>query len=234
MPQAHHVSGRPCSTHSTYLLTCEEYDDLWERAGGRCEACGHLPIPERASDYLVIDHDHRYGAGAVRGLICQWCNGALGRLENPRIAPAFGPGPGRHFERYLRQAWFVRRQDSTHTPQPMNRPALREELRGWRRWCSLLSGRRAGVVVSTQKPAEAARTLRDALSPVAYAALLRAMTDEKSVDAQAPVALVVQPESPPEETFGDLRSRAAALREALDEMEEAIFAANRGSEELIA
>lgn len=234
MTQAHHVSGRSCSTHSTYLLTCDEYDDLWERAGGRCEACDHLPDPERASDYLVIDHDHRYGSGAVRGLICKWCNGALGRLENPRIAPAFGPGPGRHFERYLRQAWFVRRQDSTCIPQSMDRSALREELRGWRRWCTFLSGRRAGVVVPAQKPAEAAHTLRAALSPIAYAALLRAMTDEDAVADVTPVVLVTHPADPPTESFDELRRRARALREALDEMEEAIYVADQGSEELIA
>lgn len=234
MTQDHHVSGRPCSTHSTYLLTCDEYDNLWERAGGRCEACGHLPDPERDSDYLVIDHDHRYGSGAVRGLICKWCNGALGRLENPRIAPAFGPGPGRHFKGYLHRAWFVRRQDSTHIQQPMDRPALREELRGWRRWCSLLSGHRAGVVIPTQKPAEAARTLREALSPIAYAALLREMTEGGTVADQSPVALVIHPSAPPEESFDELRRRAAALREALDELEEAVYVADQGPNGLMA
>lgn len=40
-------------------------------AGG-CEACG-------ANDNLCIDHDH--GSGRVRGVLCDWCNRALGLLK---------------------------------------------------------------------------------------------------------------------------------------------------------
>lgn len=83
-------------------------------------------------------------------------------------------------------------------------------------------------------PAEAARTLREALSPIAYAALLREMTEGGTVADQSPVALVIHPSAPPEESFDELRRRAAALREALDELEEAVYVADQGPNGLMA
>lgn len=53
------------------LLTADEYDALSERQGGRCAICGDVP-----KGRLVVDHDHE--TGKVRGLLCNFCNAALG------------------------------------------------------------------------------------------------------------------------------------------------------------
>lgn len=55
-----------------YGLTPEAYAALLERADGRCEMCREV------LKRICVDHDHT--TGAVRGLLCNGCNGALGRL----------------------------------------------------------------------------------------------------------------------------------------------------------
>lgn len=56
-------------------LTDAEYDLLLERQGGACAICGEKP-----SIRLVVDHDHE--TGAVRGLLCNPCNLALGLFKD--------------------------------------------------------------------------------------------------------------------------------------------------------
>jgi hypothetical protein len=55
-----------------YGLTPEAYDALVESQEGRCAACGATP------DQLCVDHDH--ATGAVRELLCNGCNCALGHV----------------------------------------------------------------------------------------------------------------------------------------------------------
>jgi hypothetical protein len=171
-----HGSGMKCTGHKRYLLTCDEYDALWARAGGACEACGF--VPDCRERHLVIDHDHKYGTSAVRGLICQWCNSALGRLETPDINPAFGSGPGKHFTSYLRRAWFVRRHEPGQQRTMLNRLRLSAELKIWRRWNKALSGRARDALVPVDKPVEAARLLREEMSPQAFHRLVQAVQAE--------------------------------------------------------
>lgn len=98
--------GIPCGTHRTYKLGCREFDALLARSAGHCEACG-IPTEESGLKQLIIDHDHRYGFEAVRGLICSACNQKLSGMEHT------GPVAERHytppFAEYLRKAWFVQR-----------------------------------------------------------------------------------------------------------------------------
>jgi excisionase family DNA binding protein len=77
--------------HRRYQLTCEQFDELLVRAGGRCERCGREVAP------LVIDHRHDLGstARAVRGLVCRSCNRRL-------IAVDAGSVPDDETARYLR------------------------------------------------------------------------------------------------------------------------------------
>lgn len=74
-----HRSPAPaCTTHKKYLLTCEDYDELVDRAEGCCEICLIAP-EETVAGLLHIDHDHARGWGAVRGMLCGPCNNRLGR-----------------------------------------------------------------------------------------------------------------------------------------------------------
>ena len=56
-----------------YGLNEATFDELLERAEGRCEIC-------QSDDPLHIDHDHH--SGDVRGLLCNNCNNGLGRFSD--------------------------------------------------------------------------------------------------------------------------------------------------------
>lgn len=62
-------------------MTAAQYAELVAAQNGRCSICDL----ERE---LVVDHDHE--TGAVRGLLCEPCNKALGFLEDSteRLASA--------------------------------------------------------------------------------------------------------------------------------------------------
>jgi hypothetical protein len=63
---------------STYGLTVEERETLFEENGQRCEVC-------EGTESLVIDHCHK--TGKVRGVLCGSCNLALGFLKDkPSLA----------------------------------------------------------------------------------------------------------------------------------------------------
>lgn len=57
-----------------YGITVEQYDEMYERQGGRCAICS-AESPGRTFD---VDHDH--DTGEVRGLLCNPCNRAIGLL----------------------------------------------------------------------------------------------------------------------------------------------------------
>lgn len=59
-------------------VSADDYFRLLAEQGGRCAICGHLP---RDTDRrLCIDHDH--GTLAVRGLLCDSCNRAIGMMRD--------------------------------------------------------------------------------------------------------------------------------------------------------
>lgn len=73
--------------HLIYKLTCDEFDQLRERAQNRCEICGEGPKPTQRG-MLFIDHDEMKGKWAVRGLLCVTCNSSLGLPHFARTEPA--------------------------------------------------------------------------------------------------------------------------------------------------
>ena len=91
-----------CFTHRQYYLSCEEYDAIVAHAGGCCEICGKA-AEETPRGKLVLDHLHGYGWGnLVRGLLCDWCNVMMGRVDSHKEAPS------PEAVRYMRNAWFAR------------------------------------------------------------------------------------------------------------------------------
>lgn len=67
-----------------YGITVLQYHDLFEKQGGGCAIC-QSPDPRHASGRMVVDHDHN--GGGIRGLLCGWCNSALGYLkDDPELA----------------------------------------------------------------------------------------------------------------------------------------------------
>ena len=71
-----------------YKLTAEDFDALWERQGGGCAICLR-PFSGPFGKDVHIDHDHSCCSekgtscgGCVRGLLCEACNLALGKLND--------------------------------------------------------------------------------------------------------------------------------------------------------
>ncbi len=72
-----------------YGITLEEYELLFEVAGGKCAICLRSETARRKGKLrtLCVDHDH--ATGAVRGLLCTSCNRAIGYLgDDPLRARA--------------------------------------------------------------------------------------------------------------------------------------------------
>jgi hypothetical protein len=92
--------SHPSCYHIGYSLSCAEYDDLLTLADGRCMICRVPTGP------LFIDHDHRLGQWAVRGLVCNGCNQHLKCIDARRREPAGAAA------RYLASAWHLRQQTS--------------------------------------------------------------------------------------------------------------------------
>lgn len=80
-PQNRHTNAASCHHFTVHFLTCDEYDGLRERAGGRCEIC-RTPEEETGGKRLVVDHDGRSGMGhLVRGLVCDRCNAVMACVD---------------------------------------------------------------------------------------------------------------------------------------------------------
>lgn len=52
---------------------------MFERQRGACALCGRVLDEARSTRRVVVDHDH--ATGAVRGLVHQQCNTALGVVD---------------------------------------------------------------------------------------------------------------------------------------------------------
>ena len=64
-----------------YQITDEQIDTMYKKADNKCQIC-HEQTEHGSSKYrdLVIDHNHE--TGKVRGILCSWCNSALGHFKD--------------------------------------------------------------------------------------------------------------------------------------------------------
>lgn len=120
---AHTIS---CGTHRYYYLSCEEYEELWDFASGRCQICNALP-EETARGKLCIDHLPTYGYGLVRGLLCDKCNALMRQVDDGTVR--YPPSPVyayRHNSWFARQIMFGRGFNVKHRrwrwPTPLDAP----------------------------------------------------------------------------------------------------------------
>lgn len=70
-----------------YGLTLEDYNELLQRQGGHCATCDRTPEENEgrgkaAGKSIMLAVDHNHVTGEVRGLLCWWCNLALGYLQD--------------------------------------------------------------------------------------------------------------------------------------------------------
>ena len=59
-------------------ITLDQYNVILEKQGGVCAIC--LKHSEKGKRSLALDHDHRNGK--IRGLLCRFCNQAIGQLDD--------------------------------------------------------------------------------------------------------------------------------------------------------
>ena len=57
-----------------YGVTADEYDSMLLKQGGVCAICKNKPDIK----HMAVDHNHE--TGAVRGILCENCNRAIGLL----------------------------------------------------------------------------------------------------------------------------------------------------------
>lgn len=69
-----------------YSITPEDYNRMLEDQDFGCKICGK-PEFEMTFGRLHVDHDH--ATGAVRGLLCQGCNIAVGFVETRDMKAIF-------------------------------------------------------------------------------------------------------------------------------------------------
>lgn len=65
-------------------LTENEYASLLQLQDGKCKICGSIKSNSSIGPHLRVDHCHK--SGKIRGLLCHYCNVALGMFkDNPDI-----------------------------------------------------------------------------------------------------------------------------------------------------
>lgn len=134
-----HSAHRTCH-HLTFFMTCEEFEALLLRSQNCCEICGRT-ADETPRRVLCIDHDHRYGPAAVRGLLCDRCNWDVGAVESRQ----YGITP--NIREYFANAWFMDVEEIRRRRNPL----LRCPHPDWRRWIEFRrAARRQGTLVLRQ------------------------------------------------------------------------------------
>jgi hypothetical protein len=87
-PQKREAWARSAWLRRRYGITIADYDALLATQDGVCAACGGKDQNGRR---LAVDHCHE--TGRVRGLLCDFCNRAVGLLRND---PATAEGVARY------------------------------------------------------------------------------------------------------------------------------------------
>lgn len=77
-------------------ITPEQYEELLKEQNGVCAICKEFN--KRKDRIIRFDVDHCHRTGRVRGLLCNNCNQALGRIKDsiPNLKTAIG-----YLEKYL-------------------------------------------------------------------------------------------------------------------------------------
>lgn len=71
--------GRANFLRNNHGITPGDFDAMMKQQGGVCAICSRPPSGKtRRTSVLQVDHDH--DTGKIRGLLCDTCNTALGRL----------------------------------------------------------------------------------------------------------------------------------------------------------
>jgi len=64
-----------------YGITQKEYNEIYLRQGGVCAICGNKEIIKINGKVKSLSIDHNHITGEIRGLLCHYCNVAIGILK---------------------------------------------------------------------------------------------------------------------------------------------------------
>jgi hypothetical protein len=71
--------NRACNLKRFYGIGIPEYNAMLIEQNGKCKICGSTDPRGRGGNFHV-DHDHE--SKSIRGLLCSFCNTALGLMED--------------------------------------------------------------------------------------------------------------------------------------------------------
>lgn len=97
--------------HQAYGLNCDEYVEVVEYTGNRCQLCS-VPAQAMFHGKLHIDHDGRLGMWAIRGLLCNHCNSLMQE----------GYAPPQGGDAYLTDPWYRRLLARAGVPDQLAEP----------------------------------------------------------------------------------------------------------------
>jgi hypothetical protein len=95
-PERYAMHLRKSALKKNFGLSLEDYDAMLESQGGCCAICDATK-PGANRKHFAVDHDH--ATGAVRGLLCNNCNYALGLLRDD---PALFLSAERYLQKHRR------------------------------------------------------------------------------------------------------------------------------------
>lgn len=132
-PFNRHVDpSKICHHFQRFDLDCDEYDQLRQRAAGRCEIC-KTPEEDTTRGRLIIEHYHHGDVWFVRGLVCDKCNRVMACHDR---SMAWGPATRPFAEQgaaFHRNAWGA-------TPEDLKQAA--RDIAQRRPWTRRLGGYR--------------------------------------------------------------------------------------------
>jgi hypothetical protein len=67
-----------------HRMTVEQFRAMAQAQAGKCAICGEAPSGQKHCGKLHVDHDH--ATGAIRDLLCSYCNIGLGKfMDSPLL-----------------------------------------------------------------------------------------------------------------------------------------------------
>jgi hypothetical protein len=86
-PQRARANSRKFNLLKTYGITLDDYNALLRKQHGVCAICGEDEPNEhgRTGKKFRLSVDHCHDSGAIRGLLCQRCNRAIGLLKDDPV-----------------------------------------------------------------------------------------------------------------------------------------------------